>query len=134
MEVNNAKVDTNMTAFYILTGANRWLGVRLEFIGATVVTLAASFAVIERESLSPGFAGLSISYALQLTGVLNWLVRMWTEAETQMVSVERIMQYAELQVEAPRVIPNNRPPSKPLTLFTLSSSNYLINVQLFKNV
>ena len=47
---------------------------RVEMIGTIVVTLAATFAVIGRDTLAPGFAGLSISYALQLTGILNWLV------------------------------------------------------------
>lgn len=47
---------------------------RVEFIGTSVVTLAATFAVVERSGLGPGYAGLSISYALQLTGILNWLV------------------------------------------------------------
>jgi ATP-binding cassette subfamily C (CFTR/MRP) protein 1 len=97
--INNQKLDTNMSAYYALTAANRWLGVRLEFLGTFVITLAAAFAVIERTSLGPGFAGLSISYALQLTSTLNWLVRMVTEAETQMVSVERCLYYTKLETE-----------------------------------
>lgn len=39
---------------------------RLEFVGSFIVTFAALFAVIARESLSPGIMGLSISYALQV--------------------------------------------------------------------
>jgi len=31
-----------------------------------------------------GMAGLSITYALQITGFLNWVVRMGTQAEAQM--------------------------------------------------
>lgn len=34
-------------AYYVLSAANRWLGVRLEFMGTIVVTLASAFAVIQ---------------------------------------------------------------------------------------
>jgi len=110
IEQNNLKIDANTRAYYVLTVSNRWLGMRVELIGSAVVTLASAFAVISRNSLQPGFAGLSISYALQLTGILNWLVRMATEAETQMISVERVLQFTQLPSEGPTVIPDNRPP------------------------
>eukprot|EP01119_Soliformovum_irregulare_P026270 TRINITY_DN9993_c3_g2_i1.p1 TRINITY_DN9993_c3_g2~~TRINITY_DN9993_c3_g2_i1.p1 ORF type:complete len:1457 (+),score=483.96 TRINITY_DN9993_c3_g2_i1:233-4372(+) len=109
--INNRKLDTNMSAYYILTAANRWLGVRLEFIGTLVVTMAAGLAVIEKGNIEPGIAGLAITYALQLTGSLNWLVRMATEVETQMVSIERAMDYVELRTEAAEHIPSTEPKS-----------------------
>lgn len=39
----------------------------MEFLGNLIVFFAAVFAVIERENLSPGLAGLSISYALNVS-------------------------------------------------------------------
>lgn len=60
--------------------ANRWLGVRLEIVGALVIFFAALFAVLAREdNISGGSVGLSISYALQITMVLSFLVRMTAE-------------------------------------------------------
>ena len=44
----------------------RWLGFRLELVGALVVLAAALFAVIGKDTLSGGLVGLSISYALQV--------------------------------------------------------------------
>ena len=47
-----------------------------------------------------------------MTGILNWLVRMATEAETSMVSVERVLHYTKLQTEAAPIIRDRRPPGK----------------------
>jgi len=47
-EVNNSKIDNNIEAYYVLTSANRWLGIRLEFIGTILVTFAATFAVLSK--------------------------------------------------------------------------------------
>uniref|UniRef100_A0A3Q3MHC0 Multidrug resistance-associated protein 1 n=1 Tax=Labrus bergylta TaxID=56723 RepID=A0A3Q3MHC0_9LABR len=77
-----------------------WLAVRLEFVGNVIVSSAALFAVIARESLSPGIMGLSISYALQLTASLTWLVRMSSDVETNIVAVERVKEYSETEKEA----------------------------------
>lgn len=49
-----------------LSCPHRWLGIRVEFVGNCVVLFAALFAVIGRNSLSPGLVGLSVSYALQV--------------------------------------------------------------------
>lgn len=73
----------------------RWLAVRLETIGNLIVLFAGLFAVLGQETLTPGMAGLSISYALQITQTLNWLVRMTSEVETNAVAVERMKEYGE---------------------------------------
>ena len=45
---------------------NRWLAVRIEFVGTLVTFFAALFAVISKDSISAGIAGLSISYSLNV--------------------------------------------------------------------
>merc|ERR1711936_738360 len=61
---------------------------------------AALFAVLGREHLSPGLVGLSVSYALSVTQTLNWLVRMTSEVETNVVAAERLKEYSETKQEA----------------------------------
>uniref|UniRef100_A0A674KAE7 Multidrug resistance-associated protein 1 n=1 Tax=Terrapene triunguis TaxID=2587831 RepID=A0A674KAE7_9SAUR len=62
---SDLKVDENQKAYFPSIVANRWLAVRLECVGNCIVLFAALFAVIARNSLSPGLVGLSVSYSLQ---------------------------------------------------------------------
>uniref|UniRef100_A0A8B9GC88 Multidrug resistance-associated protein 1 n=1 Tax=Amazona collaria TaxID=241587 RepID=A0A8B9GC88_9PSIT len=71
---NDMKVDENQKAYYPSIVANRWLAVRLEYVGNCIVLFAALFAVMARNKLSAGLVGLSVSYSLQITAYLNWLV------------------------------------------------------------
>ena len=57
--------------YIIMFNSCRWLGIHLEFIGNVIILFAALFAVIERNTdsgrIDAGLAGLSISYALQVS-------------------------------------------------------------------
>uniref|UniRef100_A0A8C9V5L4 Canalicular multispecific organic anion transporter 1-like n=1 Tax=Scleropages formosus TaxID=113540 RepID=A0A8C9V5L4_SCLFO len=98
---NEATINENLKSFYPWIVSNRWLAMRLEFLGNLVVFFAALFAVLSRESLESGMVGLSISYALNVTQTLNWLVRMNAELETNIVAVERVNEYTKIENEAP---------------------------------
>uniref|UniRef100_A0A8C4NL06 ABC-type glutathione-S-conjugate transporter n=1 Tax=Eptatretus burgeri TaxID=7764 RepID=A0A8C4NL06_EPTBU len=106
---NDFLVDDNHRSYYTSITANRWLAVRLEAVGNCVVLFASVFAVFYRDTLSPGLVGLSITYALQVTMSLSWMVRMSSELETNIVAVERIKEYAETPTEAPW-LESKRPP------------------------
>ncbi|KAI0128475.1 P-loop containing nucleoside triphosphate hydrolase protein [Xylariales sp. AK1849] len=110
---NEWRVDSNLRAYYPSISANRWLAIRLEFIGAIIILAAAGFAIISvtnHSGLSAGMVGLAMSYALQITTSLNWIVRQTVEVETNIVSVERVLEYARLPSEAPEIIHKHRPP------------------------
>ncbi|NXP68542.1 MRP1 protein, partial [Chloropsis cyanopogon] len=111
IQQNDMKVDENQKAYYPSIVANRWLAVRLEYVGNCIVLFAALFAVIARNKLSAGLVGLSVSYSLQITAYLNWLVRMSSELETNIVAVERVKEYAEMEKEAEWSIEQTAPPS-----------------------
>ena len=109
---NEWRVDANLRAYFPSIHANRWLAIRLEFIGSFIILAAASFAIISvatGSGLSAGLVGLSMSYALQITTSLNWIVRQTVEVETNIVSVERVLEYARLPSEAPDIISKHRP-------------------------
>jgi len=78
---------------------------------ANLLTLfTAIIAVFMRDHLTAGTVGLMIICALQITNSLNLLVRMSSLIETNIVSVERIHEYAELLPEAPWEIFQTKPP------------------------
>ncbi|KAJ8014351.1 hypothetical protein DPEC_G00039330 [Dallia pectoralis] len=97
---NEKVIDENLKSVYPWIVSNRWLAIRLEFLGNLVVFFSALLAVISRDTLDSGLVGLSISYALNVTQTLNWLVRMTSELETNIIAVERISEYTELENEA----------------------------------
>ncbi|XP_028333034.1 canalicular multispecific organic anion transporter 2 isoform X2 [Gouania willdenowi] len=107
--MSDFKVDENQKSYYPGIVANRWLGVRIEFIGNCIVLFAALFAVIGKESLNPGLVGLSVSYALQVTMSLNWMVRMTSDLENNIVAVERVKEYSETKTEAPWEVEDKKP-------------------------
>uniref|UniRef100_A0A665UJ03 ATP-binding cassette, sub-family C (CFTR/MRP), member 8 n=1 Tax=Echeneis naucrates TaxID=173247 RepID=A0A665UJ03_ECHNA len=84
--------DANNIASLFLTAANRWLEVRMEYIGACVVLLAAVASITNSlyNQLSPGLVGLGLTYALMVSNYMNWMVRNLADMEVQLGSVKRI--------------------------------------------
>lgn len=78
-------------------------------VGNLIILFASLFAVLGGQS-NPGLVGLSVSYALQVTQTLNWLVRMTSDIETNIVAVERIKEYGETKQEAPWELENSKVP------------------------
>jgi len=95
------KVDYNQAAYYPNIVSNRWLELRVTVIGSLIVFFTALFAVIQRGNIDSGLVGLSISYAIRTTQIMNWLVRQSSELETNIVAVERVEEYSNIEQEAP---------------------------------
>ena len=93
------RLDLNTRVYFYSFSVHRWMGLRLETLGAATVFLSAIVALFLLPSLSPGLVGLVITTSLGLSGQLHWLVRQRTEMEVQLNAVERIIEYANLQPE-----------------------------------
>ncbi|XP_051906935.1 multidrug resistance-associated protein 1-like [Hippocampus zosterae] len=101
------RIDKNQEAYFPRFVATRWLAVNLEFLGNLLVLAAAILSVRSRDELSPGVVGLALSHSLQVTGILSWIVRSWTDVENNIVSVERVQEYANTPKEAAWLTENN---------------------------
>ena len=97
---NENRISYNQRADYTQKCAcDRWLPVRLEIIGISISIIVAALGVYQRKTTSSGLIGVTFSYAIDITGVLSWLIRLFSELESQMVSVERIEEYARIPSE-----------------------------------
>lgn len=105
---NSALVDASNRVWWPSQCVNRWLSVRLELLGITVVFGAAMCASVLTPR-SAGLTGLAVTAALQITGYMSWMVRQSTEMEISMNSVERLVEYHDVAPEAPPIIPGHRP-------------------------
>ncbi|NXE58738.1 MRP2 protein, partial [Calcarius ornatus] len=99
LKQNEITMDINQKSVYSWIISNRWLAIRLEFVGSLVVFFSALLAVIAKGTLEGGIVGLSVSSALNVTQTLNWLVRTSSELETNIVAVERVHEYMTVKNE-----------------------------------
>ncbi|XP_068124294.1 ATP-binding cassette sub-family C member 5-like isoform X2 [Hyperolius riggenbachi] len=105
-------LDIHQSPCFLFSCATRWLAVRLDLISLTVITVTAVCVVFMHGKVSPAYAGLAMSYAVQLTGLFQYTVRLVTETEARFTSVERINYYIEnLDSEEPCDV-SVRPPPK----------------------
>ncbi|AOA61209.1 Transporter of the ATP-binding cassette (ABC) family [Komagataella phaffii CBS 7435] len=111
MRQNLEKIDNNNRSFFYLWVANRWLALRVDFVGALVSLLSAAFVMLSIGHIDAGMAGLSLSYAIAFTQSALWVVRLYSVVEMNMNSVERLEEYLNIDQEPDREIPDNKPPS-----------------------
>uniref|UniRef100_A0A3P8RLK8 ATP-binding cassette, sub-family C (CFTR/MRP), member 12 n=1 Tax=Amphiprion percula TaxID=161767 RepID=A0A3P8RLK8_AMPPE len=98
--------DLNSNHYLLFHSGTRWLSFWLDFMAATMTLLVALFVVLSsNEFISPSLKGLAMSYTIQLTGMLQYVVRQATEVEARFNSVERLQEYITgCKSEAPRHI------------------------------
>jgi ATP-binding cassette subfamily C (CFTR/MRP) protein 5 len=75
-----------------------------------MVLMCAIFVIAMRTVLSGGESGLALSYALQITGLLNMTVRLAAMAENSLNAVERVQQYSVVKSEKVEADPDSPPP------------------------
>ncbi|KAL2830906.1 hypothetical protein BDW59DRAFT_140932 [Aspergillus cavernicola] len=108
---NHQRINAYNRPHIYLWASNRWLACRVDIIGALVSFLTAVFILSNIGKIDAGAAGLSLTYAVTFTENVLWLVRLYSEVQQSMNSVERVKEYLEVEREAPPVIADSRPPS-----------------------
>lgn len=124
----------------------RWLAVRLDIISVALISITALMMVLMHGKISPAYAGLAISYAVQvperpapvavaggqawsqtclslcqLTGLFQFTVRLASETEARFTSVERIHQY----IQVPRTTEPGLASQWPVQLLSEAFENHI---------
>lgn len=105
-------IDTDAKLFFYSNAAIEWLVLRIEMLqNLTLVTAALLLVLLPKGVVVPGLVGLSLSYALALTGSQVFLSRWYCNLSNYIVSVERIKQFMRIPPEPPAIVEGKRPPS-----------------------
>ncbi|EGN97738.1 hypothetical protein SERLA73DRAFT_111068 [Serpula lacrymans var. lacrymans S7.3] len=79
----------------------RWLGMRLDFLGTVLTFVVALITVATRFSISPAQTGVILSFILSVQQTFSIMVRQTAEVENDMNAVERIVHYANQAEQEP---------------------------------
>ncbi|RYH22578.1 ATP-binding cassette domain-containing protein [archaeon] len=97
-----ALIDDNISMFFVYWFSARWLAIRLDLISNFISFFVAILAVILKltnQGINSNFIGIALVYAVQLTALLQWTVRISIDTETNMTSVERLLYFNQIQPE-----------------------------------
>jgi ABC-type multidrug transport system fused ATPase/permease subunit len=91
-------IDTNTANYLCWAHCNRWLGVRLDFLGSLVILFTA-LATVQLRDVGYGEAGLLLTYAITVTRTIAVSIRSTTQMEMQFNAAERVKHYTSIEGE-----------------------------------
>uniref|UniRef100_UPI0037E899EE ATP-binding cassette sub-family C member 4-like n=1 Tax=Semicossyphus pulcher TaxID=241346 RepID=UPI0037E899EE len=100
-------------AWFLFLTTSRWFALRLDGICSIFVTITTFGCLLLKDQLDAGSVGLALTYSVTLMGMFQWGVRQSAEVENMMTSVERVVEYTELESEAPWETDKRPPPDWP---------------------
>ncbi|CAG2119801.1 unnamed protein product, partial [Medioppia subpectinata] len=121
---SHRRLDAQNRCQYPLLVSERWLAVRLEFLGYSIVLLSAVFAVAFRHTVGAGVSALAISYAVNITLIMGRFVLGVTDTETDIMAVERCLAFTQIPVEAEWYNEKTKPADNWPTMGCISFTDY----------
>ncbi len=91
--------DKHTSAYFLYLCSTRWFGIVLDDLCVVYIIALTILLVMTISDRTGSEVGLSISQALMLTSAFQWGVRQNAEVETQMTSVERVVEFSNLEKE-----------------------------------
>ncbi|KAH9492765.1 Multidrug resistance-associated protein 4 [Bulinus truncatus] len=105
----NEHQNSHTSAWFLYLSSYRWMSVRS--LGAVVVymNIIIFVSLALKDSLNGNLLALSLIYCIAIGEPFEWYMRVSADLETQMTSVERVLNYCDLEQEPPKI--SDKPPS-----------------------
>lgn len=98
---NEDFIDLMNRAYFLTIVNQRWLGLRLDFVGYILILVVSILVVTSRFSVNPSISGLVLAYCIQVVSTMGQMTRQFAEIENNMNATERIHHYtAAIESEA----------------------------------
>ncbi|EAW11105.1 putative ABC bile acid transporter [Aspergillus clavatus NRRL 1] len=92
-------IDRHARAFWHQWLLTRWLGIRMNILGAVFAACVAAL-VTTQPTIDAATAGFAISFTIQLSTALTHCIRLYTSLELAMNAVDRVMEYTNIEPES----------------------------------
>lgn len=100
VEKSNHLIDQNNSLQMCTIVAIRWLGARLDLVSvAGFATVSTIVVILRAYGITPGAAGLAITFVMTSVELYTWGVQQTSAFETEIVAVERISEYCDMPSE-----------------------------------
>ncbi|RLN14167.1 hypothetical protein BBO99_00006130 [Phytophthora kernoviae] len=97
--MNKTVVNENANMYITYWSAGRWLAARLDMLSIVIIIVVTAYLVSTKGQLSGMTAGISLTYALMLTSVVQWVMRSVDRVDSAMTSVERLLHFRQIPME-----------------------------------
>ncbi|EDV28862.1 uncharacterized protein TRIADDRAFT_19489, partial [Trichoplax adhaerens] len=95
VEIFQKYLDKNSSIFLTYWCVNRWVAIRADWIAIALVAICCILVTAQRGLAPSAYAGLALSYVLQLKGLIQLSVRYVLDVNSRFTAVERLIDYTE---------------------------------------
>ncbi|KAL0136787.1 P-loop containing nucleoside triphosphate hydrolase protein [Mucor lusitanicus] len=106
-------IDANARPFFYTWSVTRWVSVRYSMSSAAINFAACAFTLWNLGKLDVALAGFGLSFVLMFTDSMFWGIRQYTSLEMSFNAIERIVEFMEIDQEAPAITSIRPPPHWP---------------------
>ncbi|KAH8650664.1 putative multidrug resistance protein [Tricladium varicosporioides] len=99
---NYKLVDCLNQPSLLLAASREWLSFQIGVLSSIISFTAGAFVLWSMGSISPGTAGLILTYSATFTESVLWFVHVYAIIQQDLNSIERIVEYTEVEQEAVR--------------------------------